>query len=55
MQEKDGRAVALVEVVQAQTVLLDVVRLELVAGQPLEALVRGAVGVRGQAPSLRRV
>ena len=31
---------------QAQSVLLDVVRLEVVAGQPLEALVGRAVGVR---------
>ena len=55
VQQQDGRAVALVEVVQAQPVLLDVVRLEVVAGQALEVLVGRAVGVGSHAPSLRSV
>ena len=52
MEEQDRRAGALVEVVHAQSVLLEVVRLEVVAGQALELLVRGAVGVH--APTLTR-
>ena len=53
MQQEDGRAGALVEVVHAQAVLLDVVRREAVAGQVLEALVGRAVGVHR--PTLRPV
>ena len=45
MEEQHRRRRALVEVVHAQPVLLEVVRLEVVAGQALEALVRGAVCV----------
>jgi hypothetical protein len=45
VQKHDRRAVALVDVVHAQSVLLEVVRLEVVAGEALEPLVGCAVGV----------
>ena len=45
VQEQDGGAVALVEVVHAEPVLVEVVRLERVAGQGLEPLVGRAVRV----------
>ena len=52
MQEQDRRAGALVEVVHAQSVLLEVARFEVVAGEAFELPVRGAVGVH--APTLTR-
>ena len=51
VQEEDRRARAFVEVVHAQAVLLDVVRLEVVAGEAVEALVGGSV--RLHRPTLR--
>ena len=51
MEEQHGRPVALVEIVQAQAVLLDVVRLESRSRAGLEALVGCAVGVH---PATRR-
>ena len=45
MQQQDGIARALVEVVHAQPVLLEIVRLEVEAGEVGEALVGRAVGV----------
>ena len=45
VQEQDGGAVALVEVVHAQAVLVEVVRREAVPGQILELLVRRSVRV----------
>ncbi len=54
VEEQHGRAGALVEVVHAQVALLEVVRLEVVAGQALELLVRGAVGVHAPTLTLRR-
>jgi hypothetical protein len=45
VEEEHRRPFALVEVVQAEPVLVDVVRLEGVAGEALEALVGRAVGV----------
>ena len=45
MEADDRRTVALVEVVEPQPVDLGIVRLELVTGQPVEALVWGAEDV----------
>ena len=45
MQEQHGVSAALVDVVHAQPVLLDVARLEIEAGQVGEALVGCAIGL----------
>ena len=55
MEQQHGRARALVEVVHAQAVLLDVVRLEVVAGQAVELLVGRAVGVHADDSTRRGV
>ena len=47
MQQQNRVAVALVDVVHPEPVLLDVVRLEGVAGKPFEALVGCAVDLHG--------
>ena len=48
VEAHDRRTVALVQIVQAQPVDLGVMRLELEAGQPVEALVWGPEDVQGE-------